>query len=125
MKQSKKMKRGDFLMLLFTGTVAGGLFLWTGSSNWISRLTREEGDPLKAKVKREGEIIAEIDLNSITDTEYIYFEEGIKVTIEVKPGKIRFLSSGCTDKICVNTGWLTREGHIAACMPSRIVVSVT
>lgn len=124
MKKSTKMKRGDFLMLLFTGIVAGGLFLFTWGSDWTRRIARTDGDPLMAKVERDGKHVTEIDLNSITDTEYINFEEGIKVTIEIQPGKIRFLSSGCADKICVNTGWLTREGDIAVCLPSRTVVSI-
>lgn len=124
MKKSTKMKRGDFLMLLFTGAVAGGLFLWTGSSDLLRRMARTEGDPLMAKIEREGKTVAEIDLNSITDTEYINFEEGIKVTIEAKPGQIRFLSSECADQICVNAGWQTREGDIAVCLPSRTVVSI-
>lgn len=124
MTKSKKMKRGDFLMLLFTGTVAGGLFLWTGSSDLLRRMARTEGDPLIAKVERGGKTVAEIDINSITETQLINFEEGIKVTIEAKPGKIRFLSSECADQICVNAGWQTIEGDIAVCMPSRTVVSI-
>ncbi|OIJ08235.1 hypothetical protein BKP35_17995 [Anaerobacillus arseniciselenatis] len=118
------MTRGDFLMLLFTGAAAGGLFLWTGSTNWISRFTREEGDPLIAKIERGGKTVTEIDLNSVTEKQYIDFDEGIKVTIELQPGKVRFLRAGCPDQICVNTGWLTREGHIAVCLPSRTVVSI-
>lgn len=124
MKKSKKMTRGDFLMLLFTGSVAGGLFLWTGSSNWISRFTREEGDPLIAKIERDGKVVTEVDLNAVTEKQYIDFEEGIPVTIEIEAGRVRFLRSGCPDQICVNAGWLTREGHIAVCLPSRTVVSI-
>lgn len=125
MKKSTKMKRGDFLMLLFTGVVAGGLFLFTGSSDLLKRMARTDDDPLMVKIDRGGKTVAEIDLNSITETELIHFEEGIKVTIEVQPGKIRFMSSECPDQICVNAGWVTREGHIAACMPARTVVSIT
>lgn len=123
MKKPTKMKRGDFLMLLLIGIVAGTLFLWTWSSDLARRIVKAD-NRLVAKIEREGKKIAEIDLNSITETQYINFDEGIKVTIEVKPGKIRFLSSECPDQICVRAGWLTKEGHIAVCLPSRTVVSI-
>lgn len=39
-------------------------------------------------------------------------------------GGIRFLSSDCPDKICVNTGWLRLAGQTAACLPNGIVLRV-
>ncbi|UTW70582.1 hypothetical protein KHA80_10380 [Anaerobacillus sp. HL2] len=49
-----------------------------------------EGDPLIAKIERDGEFITEIDLNAVKETQYINFEEGIEVTIEIQPGKSPF-----------------------------------
>ena len=123
MKYFAKMKRGDFLMLLFTGVVAGSLFLWTWSTDWIRRSAQAD-NRLIAKVEREGKTIAEIDLNALTETEYVYFDERIKITVEAEPGRIRFLESECPDQICVNAGWLTREGQIAVCLPAKTVVSL-
>lgn len=119
----KKMKRGDFLLFLVTGFVACFLFLFTWSADRAKRINRAD-NPLIAKIEREGKTITEIDLNSVTDTQYITFDEGIKVTIEVQPGKIRFLDSQCPDQICVKAGWLTKEGHIAVCLPAKTVVSI-
>ncbi len=119
----KKMERGDFLLLLATVFVAVILFLWTWSANWIRRIS-PKGNQLVAKVERAGKTIAEIDLNSIADTQYIRFDEGIKLTIEVKAGRIRFLDSECPDQICVNTVWLTRKGDVAVCLPAKTVVSI-
>ncbi|OEF98165.1 NusG domain II-containing protein [Desulfuribacillus alkaliarsenatis] len=122
MKKIAKLKRGDFIMLLFAGIVAGALFVWTWSTDWVRRSAAD--NRLMAKIERDGKKVAEIDLNEITETQYIEFDEGIKVTIEAEPGRIRFLHSDCPDQICVMTGWLTREGHIAVCLPSKTVVSI-
>lgn len=117
-----RIKRGDYLLLLVTCFVAVSLLILTWGAGWVNSTTHA-GEPLIAKVERDGKTVAEINLDSIEDTQYITFDDGIKVTIEAKQGKIRFLNSQCPDKICVKTGWLTRDGHIAVCMPAKTVVT--
>lgn len=124
MTEKKKMKRGDFIMLMGAGVVAGGLFLWTGSTDLFRRMTRSDDDPLIAKIEQNGSVTHELDLMEITEQERIALENDLNVIIEVQPGQIRFHHSDCPDNICVNTGWLTREGHNAVCLPARTVVSV-
>lgn len=124
MTEKKKMKRGDFIMLMGAGVVAGGLFLWTGSTDLFRRMTRSDDDPLIAKIEQNGSVTHELDLMEITEQERIALENDLNVIIQVQPGQIRFHHSDCPDNICVNTGWLTREGHNAVCLPARTVVSV-
>ena len=50
--------------------------------------------------------------------------DGIRVALRVHDGKIRFDSSGCPDKLCVHTGWLSRSGQSAACLPAGIAVRI-
>lgn len=51
--------------------------------------------------------------------------DGHTVTLRVENGKIRFLESDCPDRVCVNSGWLSRAGQTAACLPAGITVRVT
>lgn len=51
--------------------------------------------------------------------------DGIPVTIEASGGRIRFQTSGCPDQICVHSGWLSRKGQSAACIPAGIAVKIT
>ena len=44
--------------------------------------------------------------------------------LEVKDGAIRFVSSPCSSKICIKSGWLRNGGDIAACLPNGISVQV-
>ena len=39
-------------------------------------------------------------------------------------GRIRVLEADCPDKVCVVTGWLSRPGQTAACVPGRLMVRI-
>ena len=44
--------------------------------------------------------------------------------IEIRDGRVRFVSSPCNGKQCVHSGWLSHSGELAACLPNGIMVSV-
>lgn len=44
--------------------------------------------------------------------------------IEIHDGKIRFVKSPCTRKICVRSGFHQHTGSSSACVPNRISFSV-
>lgn len=44
--------------------------------------------------------------------------------IEIRDGKAHFLSSPCTSKVCVHTGWLQQSGEFAACLPNGVSLTV-
>ena len=124
MDMNKKMKRGDFIMLMGTGIIAGGLFLVTGSTDWFRRVTRSEDAPLIARIEQDGETFQELNLKNVTEKENIRLNNDLNVIIEVEPERIRFLESDCPDNICINTGWLSQEGDNAVCLPARTVVTI-
>ena len=44
--------------------------------------------------------------------------------LEVKDGKIRFISSPCDTKQCIHQGWIQQSGEIVACVPNTISVRI-
>jgi hypothetical protein len=46
------------------------------------------------------------------------------VLFQVSDGQIAFVKSDCPDQVCVNTGFLYRRGHIAACLPNRMLLMI-
>ena len=70
----------------------------------------------------EGEITWEL---SRDNTWELTGRDGIPVVIEAADGRIRFYSSGCPDQICVHSGWLSREGQSAACIPAGVALKIT
>lgn len=81
-----------------------------------------KNDELIAQVYVDGVLAEEIDLNDVKD-EYS-FSPKKDITVSVKKGAIRFTSSPCKDKLCVNCGWLGSKGQTAACLPQRVVVTI-
>jgi len=44
--------------------------------------------------------------------------------LQVHDGRIHFIASPCTQKICIHQGWLKRGGETAACLPNRVSVTI-
>lgn len=40
--------------------------------------------------------------------------------LEIRDGAVRFVASPCRHQICVRSGWHSRSGAVAACVPNRI-----
>lgn len=50
--------------------------------------------------------------------------DGIVVHMEIADGRARFSASDCPDGLCVASGWLSRTGQTAACVPARITLRI-
>jgi hypothetical protein len=112
------LKKGDLILLLSVGIIIVLLLLWNNFS------VASGNNHLIAEVRKDGELVKKIDLNEVSEPEYIYFEEGIRQTIVAEKGRIRFLESDCRDKICVKAGWLTKAGDKAVCMPAKTIIKI-
>lgn len=44
--------------------------------------------------------------------------------LEVRDGRIRFIHSPCTQKLCIQQGWLELGGASATCLPNEVNVQV-
>lgn len=51
--------------------------------------------------------------------------QGIHFDLLFKDGKVRFVKSDCPDKVCVQTGFISKSGQIAACIPAKVLVRIT
>ena len=49
----------------------------------------------------------------------------MKVTLEVKDGRIRFIDSVCPDHLCEEFGFISYEDETAICMPAGVAVLVS
>ena len=79
---------------------------------------------ITAVITQNGNLIRKINLNDLKDSESVYINEPIKQVILAEKGRIRFLESDCPNQICVKTGWLTKAGDRAVCMPSKVVITI-
>ena len=112
----KFAKKSDILIILII-LISGGI-LWAVYNNSVS------SKPAKAEIYYKSELIKTVDLSkgqdktfSIPQSDHIAFH----LTTD---GRIRFEDSDCPDKICIKTGWLSKVGHTAACLPNEVFLKI-
>lgn len=121
MKDKKNTKKGDlflFVIGLLAVVTVVGVYLNNGPAQG------QESDQRIAVITRDGNKVAELDLNEITEPRQFTLDDGIHVKIVAENGSIRFVEADCPDKICVKTGTLTEPGQQAICMPSKTIVRI-
>lgn len=92
---------------------------------WLAR-PREKEPRLIAVITVGTQEVRRIDLSAAGDQEFsIEDQTGLPVTFQVKDHAIRFLSSDCPDKVCVNTGFLRNDLEVACCLPNQTTLFVT
>lgn len=111
----KFLKKSDFILIAVIAIICAAFL--------IPKYFGDKGT-LTAVIYKDGEIIEQIDLSSVS-TKY---ERDLKCTpeakITVEPGCIYYSYAECPDKLCVNTGKLSHAGDTAACIPSRTLVVI-
>ncbi len=79
-----------------------------------------------AVISQNGTVLHRIDLAMV--------DEPYEMTIETKPNgyntiyvekdKIKFIDANCPDKLCVQTGLLSRTSDIAVCLPHGLFIEI-
>lgn len=76
----------------------------------------------KAVVRRDGEVVAELDL-ARKRTLQVSGAIGTTV-IRVEPGRARVAADPGPRQYCVRQGWLRRPGEIAICAPNHVSLQI-
>ena len=102
------------------------IILLAASLAFIVFQSLAKGENLCAVVSIDGKKVAVIPFDADRSRREIDLEQnfGVKVVLETEGDKVRFKSSDCPDKICINNGWLSRDMDIAVCMPNKTSVVV-
>ena len=103
-------KFGDFLIVFFFLFLAFSGFKVKNSN---SNLKVEILTPFKKEI---------IDL-TLNRKLRIKGENGFLV-LEIKNKKVRVIKSTCRNKICIKTGWISKEGESIVCVPNRVIIKI-
>ncbi len=109
-----RIKWGDILIILLTVALAGALFAGFP----------QNGGGLTAVIMQDGKEITRVNLTGLVKPVEIELEGAYHNHIIAENGRIRFDNSDCPDKTCVNTGWLTKTGQSAACLPNKALITI-
>lgn len=108
------LRRGDMAAacaVLVTALLAA-LFLWIG---------RPTADQAAVQYPDGHTVLYALDDSRTLE---ITGHNGIVLTVEIRDGRVRVRESNCPDQVCVHSGWLSRGGQTAACVPAGVCVQV-
>jgi hypothetical protein len=111
-----KPKVGDFAIVVVIILIAvTNLLIYIGPTN---------GDATAVIIKN-GKSIKELKLSEIKNRIEINNNGEYDVLIVAENGKIHFEEANCPDKVCIKTGWISKPGQSAACVPAGIIIKIT
>ena len=106
--KANKLLLGDYLIIALGLLLVVYLFKTLWHSEHAAKLQLRQGN----------QIVATLSLNQ---DRLIDVAGPLGVSkIEIKQGKVRFLSSPCANQYCVHQGWLHHAGQAAICLPNRV-----
>lgn len=108
-----RLRRGDYVVLLLAAVVAIGC----GMRIWWPRAVGQTA----VVVTPHGEQRYSL---SQTTTFTVEGDNSTVLSIEIDGGSVRVQSSSCLDQVCVHSGWLSKNGQTAACVPAGVSVRV-
>jgi hypothetical protein len=106
------MTRADWALLL---TLLAGLpwlylHFWSGDPGQQLAILTQEGPPRILPLYPDQEL-------------HIQGALGESV-IRIEQGRARFVASACTNKVCIQRGWIDAAGQTSACLPNRVSIQV-
>lgn len=115
-KTEVPLKWGDFLIFFVIIVVACGI--------WI-HLALLQTDQTYGEIWLDSKLYQQIKLGNHTKQTIQLKGKATDVTIEVDGKQMRFVESECADHTCENTGWVSRVGQTAVCLPNRVMIKIT
>lgn len=113
------LKKGDFILvaIVLVAVAAGfsGLKLYNAGSAGVHKI---------AVIRQNDKVIKKIDLDTVETPQRVEISGSYREVILVEKGRIRFEEANCPDLICVKTGWLTKRGDVAVCLPNRTIIKI-
>jgi hypothetical protein len=107
------MKRGDWLVLIAALALVPSLY----AAYWGDGTA---GDT--AVITVDGREWGRVDLHA--PRELLVEGRNGPSRLLVADGRIRFVDSPCSGKLCIHQGWISAGGEFAACLPNRVSVQV-
>lgn len=116
MKKADKYILISIFLLLFISTI--GIYGYQKFS--------PNGAGTTAVITQNGKAIYTIELDKVKESYdfTIENEQGQYNTIYVEPGSIKISDANCPDKLCVQTGTLSKINDISVCLPHGLFVEI-
>jgi len=112
----KFFKRTDIIIIACILIVSGALM-------GIYRFNMSEGD-VKAELYYYNDLINTVDLSQGQERKFT-IPQNENILLQVyEDGTIAFIESDCPDKVCIQTGRISKPGEFAACLPNGVIMKI-
>lgn len=111
---NKLIKKADIILIVLLLLVCAALLI----------PKQFDKTPVKAVVYKDGKVVKEIDLSSVKEPYDFDLGSTPKAVLKVENGSICYSYADCHDKLCINSGKLSKPGDTAACLPSKTLVVI-
>ena len=113
---SRRKLYGKYDLLLFAVIIAAAVIIYI-IINFQSRAGKTV-----CEITVDGKIVGTVDLSE-PDREF-ELPQNPNIRFSIKNHAAAFTASDCPDKICVNTGYVSRAGQTAVCLPNRTAIRI-
>ena len=100
-----------------------GVMVCTAVSVMFLRL-KSSDELLEVVVKKDSEIVYTQQLGQLVTETEICVDDEYNIILKENPDGVQVISSDCGDKVCVNTGKITRSGQAVVCLPAHVSVEL-
>jgi hypothetical protein len=120
------VKNGEKRKLFYLGDFAVFLtILILAAVSFFLVSVKPSGGKLTAVVTLNGSELYRIDLEAVAGRTEFEISGSYQELLVAENGRIRFERANCPDQICVKTGWISRPGQVAVCVPAGVIVKIT
>ena len=84
----------------------------------------ENGGALTAIVKHRGQVVARVELSSLTEEKTVSIDGAYHLTVTLDRTGAAVTDSDCPGQDCLHTGRITRAGQSIVCLPEQVIVTL-
>lgn len=99
------------------------VLLLAAAAAWLSYGGRS-GDALTATVKHRSQVVAQVELSSLTEEKTVSIDGAYHLTVTLDRTGAAVTDSDCPGQDCLHTGRITRAGQSIVCLPEQVIVTL-
>lgn len=84
----------------------------------------ENSGALTATVKHRGQVVARVELSSLTEEKTVSIDGAYHLTVTIDRTGAAVTDSDCPGQDCLHTGRITRAGQSIVCLPEQVIVTL-
>ena len=99
------------------------VLLLGGAAAWLA-YGGENSGALTATVKHRGQVVARVELSSLTEEKTVSIDGAYHLTVTLDRTGAAVTDSDCPGQDCLHTGRITRVGQSIVCLPEQVIVTL-